>query len=151
MTVLRKTSSSPKSGEERIPPPLHFPFSSFSLSLPLSYSTLLSSLFHHSICLPILDTWVPLSFFLTICTGLSKRNGAKFRELRDNFPKLTDWAVHGRSLCLAAVGREFSNGGNFFCTTLYMEEGEYSVWGDGRKSMERGRKMTQQTNYRGRF
>ena len=102
MADLRKTSSSPKSGEERIPP-LHFPFSSFSLSLPLSYSTLLSSLFHHSICLPILDTWVPLSFFLTICTGLSKRNGAKLRELSDNFPKLADWAVHGRSLCLATL------------------------------------------------
>ena len=27
-------------------------------------------------------------------TGLSKRNGAKFRELSQNFPKLTDWAVH---------------------------------------------------------
>ena len=37
-------------------------------------------------------------------TGLSKRNGAKFREFSRNFPKLADWAVHGRSLCLAALG-----------------------------------------------
>ena len=29
-------------------------------------------------------------------TGLSKRNGAKFRELSQSFAKLADWAVHGR-------------------------------------------------------
>ena len=39
-------------------------------------------------------------------TGLSKRNGAKLRELSQNFTKLADWAVHGRSLFLAAVGAE---------------------------------------------
>ena len=38
------------------------------------------------------------------CTGLSKRNGAKLRELSYNFPKLADWAVHGRPHCVAAVG-----------------------------------------------
>ena len=44
-------------------------------------------------------------------TGLSKRNDAKFRELSQNFPKFADWAVHGRSLCRAAVGaRIFKQG-----------------------------------------
>ena len=58
-------------------------------------------------------------------TGLSKRNGAKFSELSQNFPKLADKAVHGSSLCLAALGAEFSNRGHFFCTTLY-NTGPYS-------------------------
>ena len=44
-------------------------------------------------------------------TGLSKRNGAKFREFSRNFPKLADWAVYGRSLFLAALGaRIFKQG-----------------------------------------
>ena len=34
----------------------------------------------------------------TVCTGLSKTNGAKFRELSQNFPKLADWAVHRSSV-----------------------------------------------------
>ena len=43
------------------------------------------------------------------CTGLSKRNCAKFRELSLIFPKLADWLCMGWPTCLAALGREFSN------------------------------------------
>ena len=42
------------------------------------------------------------------CTGLSKRNGAKLRELSQNFPKLADWAVHWQVTLLGSTG-----GGNF--------------------------------------
>ena len=50
---------------------------------------------------------------LTWCTGLSKRNGAKLRELSLNFPKLADWLYIGWLSCLAALGWEFSNKGTF--------------------------------------
>ena len=42
-------------------------------------------------------------------TGLSKRNGAKLRELSLNFSKLADWLCIGWPSCLAALRREFSN------------------------------------------
>ena len=51
-------------------------------------------------------------------TGLSKRNGAKFRELSLNFPWLADWLCNSRPRCRAALGREFSKRGHFFRTTL---------------------------------
>ena len=46
-------------------------------------------------------------------TGLSKRNGAKFRELILNFPKLADCLCMGWLSCLAALGRKFSDRGTF--------------------------------------
>ena len=51
--------------------------------------------------------------FTAFSTGSSKRNGAKFRELSLNFPKLADWLCMGWPSCLAALGREFSNRGTF--------------------------------------
>ena len=47
--------------------------------------------------------------------GLSKRTGAKFRELSQNFPWLDDGLCIGRSHCIAALGQEFSNWVNLFC------------------------------------
>ena len=46
-------------------------------------------------------------------TGLSKRNGAKLRELSYNFPKLADMAVHGRPHRVAAVGAGIFKQGTF--------------------------------------
>ena len=53
---------------------------------------------------------------------MSKRNGAKLRELSLNFPKLADWLYIGWLSCLAALGREFSNKGTFLLhdPVLYM-------------------------------
>ena len=47
------------------------------------------------------------------CTGLSKRNGTKFRELSLNFPKMAHSLCIGMPSCQAAQGREFSNRGTF--------------------------------------
>ena len=47
------------------------------------------------------------------CTGLSKRNGTKFRELSLNFPKMARSLCIGRPSCLAAQRQEFSNRGTF--------------------------------------
>ena len=38
---------------------------------------------------------------------------AKFPELSQNFPKLADWAVLGRSLCLAELGAGIFKQGTF--------------------------------------
>ena len=46
-------------------------------------------------------------------TGVSKRNGAKFRELSFNFPKLAAWLCMGLFSCLASLRREFSKTGTF--------------------------------------
>ena len=43
-------------------------------------------------------------------TGLSKRNGAKIRELSLNFPSLADWLCNSRPRCRAALGRNFQRG-----------------------------------------
>ena len=59
------------------------------------------------------------NFLASLCTGLCKRNGAKFRELSSNFPKLADWLCMGWQIYLAAHGREFLNRGYFFCSSLY--------------------------------
>ena len=52
-------------------------------------------------------------YFCWGITGLSSRNGAKFRELSLNFPRLADWLCMGWPSCLAALEREFSNWGAF--------------------------------------
>ena len=49
----------------------------------------------------------------SLCAGLCKRNGTKFRELSSNFPKLGDWLCMSWPFCLAALGREFLNRGTF--------------------------------------
>ena len=57
--------------------------------------------------------------FVCEYSGLSKRTGAKLRELNVNFQTLADWLCIGRPSCLTALGRKFSKRGHFFCTTLY--------------------------------
>ena len=65
-------------------------------------------------------------------TGLSKRKGAKYRELSLNFPWSSDWLCISRPSCMAALGREFLNNGHFFCTTLY-----FTIYSQKRAKMKR--------------
>ena len=47
-------------------------------------------------------------------TGLSKRKGAKFRELSSNFPKLVDWlSVHGLANLPGSQWAEILSRGTF--------------------------------------
>ena len=64
-----------------------------------------------------LDRWsIIFGYFLLPCTGLSKRNGARLRELSLNFPKL---AVHGLAKLPGSTGaRIFQQVEHLFCTTL---------------------------------
>ena len=67
---------------------------------------------------PTSHSWAPLRW----STGLSKRNGAKFRELSQNFPKLADWFVHWQvNLPGCTVGGNFQKGDISFaqpCTSV---------------------------------
>ena len=44
--------------------------------------------------------------FTKLCTELSKRNGAKLRELSQNFAKLAYWGVHWQVTLSGRTGGE---------------------------------------------
>ena len=64
--------------------------------------------------------WSSLCWEVRSATGLSKRNGAKLRELTSNFPKLADWLCMSWPSCWLHRGGKFQTCRNNFshlCTS----------------------------------